>query len=106
MFCNLCEDYFGKERVLHNEPIFNDWDADIILLDYKLAILWNGPWHYKKVIEGHSLEQVQNRDKIKIAEIEKAGYTAYIINDGANKRMTKQQVYEEFNNLLNSLKLK
>jgi hypothetical protein len=106
IFCNLCEERFGKDRVLHNEPIFNGWDADIILLDFKLAILWNGPWHYRKVLEGHSLEQVQNRDKIKIAEIEKAGYSAYIVNDGANKRMPMQQIYEEFNNLLNYLNLK
>ncbi len=105
IFCNLCEEYFGKDRVLHNEPVFNGWDADIILLDYKLAILWNGPWHYRKVLEGHSLEQVQNRDKIKVAEIEKAGYAVYIINDSANKRMSEQQVCEEFSNLLGYLKL-
>lgn len=102
-FCNLCEEYFGKDRVMHNEPIFNGWDADIILLDHKIAILWNGPWHYRQVLKGHSLTQVQNRDKIKITEIEKAGYTAYIVNDGANKGMSMTQVYEEFNNLLSFL---
>ena len=24
-FCELCEEYFGKENVLHNEPMFNGW---------------------------------------------------------------------------------
>lgn len=36
-FCELCENYF--KRVRHNEPIFNGWDADIIIDDIKYAIL-------------------------------------------------------------------
>ena len=36
-FCELCENYFNN--VKHNEPIFNGWDADVIITDYKLAIL-------------------------------------------------------------------
>ena len=47
MFCKLCEQEF--KDVLHNEPIFNNWDADIILKEYKIAVLWNGIWHYKKI---------------------------------------------------------
>lgn len=80
-FCDLCESYFGKENVLHNEPMFNGWDADIIILEYKLAILWNGPWHYRKVTKSHSLEQVQTRDKIKQDQIKLCGFTPYIIKD-------------------------
>src|SRR5208337_47442 len=61
LFCQMCEAYF--EDVKHNEPIFNGWDADVIIEDIKTAILWNGKWHYKS-IAGHALNQVQNRDKI------------------------------------------
>ena len=78
-FYELCKNNF--ENVIHNETIFNGWDADIILPEYKIAILWNGPWHYKKIKEKHSVEQVQNRDKIKISEIQKTGYMPYIIKD-------------------------
>lgn len=39
-FCNLCESTFNN--VEHNVPIFNGWDADIIVHDIKYAILWNG----------------------------------------------------------------
>lgn len=78
-FYELCKQKFNK--VLNNECIFNGWDADIIIEDYKIAILWNGPWHYKKIKEKHSVEQVQNRDKIKISEIQKTGYIPYIIKD-------------------------
>lgn len=102
-FCNKCEDYFGSKNVLHNEPMFNGWDADIILPQYKLAILWNGPWHYRQVIKTHKLKQVQNRDKIKIKEIKKANYVPYIIKD--IKQHDKNIVDIEFKNLLKYLKL-
>lgn len=39
LFCELCEQYFGKENVLHNIPMFNGWDADVIIPKFKLAIL-------------------------------------------------------------------
>jgi ribosomal protein L37AE/L43A len=42
-FCELCEGHFGIDNVLHNVVMFNGWDADIILLKEKIAILWNGP---------------------------------------------------------------
>jgi len=101
-FCNKCEEYFGKNNVLHNEPIFNGWDADIILPQYKLAILWNGPWHYRKVTKSHNLKQVQNRDKIKINEIIKFGYIPYVIKDIGKYKETK--VIDEFNLLLTYIK--
>ena len=78
-FADLCKSKFESVRL--NEPIFNGWDADVILNNQKIAILWNGPWHYHKITEKHSLEQVQNRDRIKLAEIAKAGYKSYIIKD-------------------------
>ena len=81
LFCELCEKHFKSVR--HNEAIFNGWDADIIIDDYKLAILWNGVWHYKQVMNNQtsSLKQIQNRDKLKIDEIKKYGYIPYIIED-------------------------
>lgn len=102
-FCALCEEYFGIENVLHNEPVFNGWDADIILSKYKLAILWNGPWHYRKITEKHSLEQVQNRDIIKVNEIISYGYTPYIVKDLS--KASDKKVQEEFDKLLKYLAL-
>lgn len=102
-FCTLCENHFGAKNVLHNETIFNGWDADIILLNYKVAILWNGPWHYYKVTEKHNLAQVQNRDQIKISEIIKAGFRPYIIKDAAKKSKNNSEIQEEFSKLLNYL---
>ena len=94
-FCKLCEEYFNN--VKHNECIFNGWDADIIIEDIKFAVLWNGPWHYKQITKSHSVKQTQNRDKIKVKEIEECGWTPYIIKDmgKANKDFVKEK-FDEF----------
>lgn len=94
-FGELCSNYFKK--VLLNECIFNGWDADVIIEDIKVAILWNGKWHYEKIMKKHSLEQVKNRDKIKINEIKKAGYTPYIIKDmGKHNKEFVENEFEKF----------
>jgi len=51
-FSNLCKLLF--KNVLTNEQIFNGWDADIILPNEKIAILWNGKWHYEKITKNIS----------------------------------------------------
>lgn len=100
-FCELCEQKF--KVVKHNEPLFNGWDADIIIEDLKVAILWNGKWHYEKITKKHSVKQVQNRDKIKIDEIIKAGYIPYIIKDLGKFNLEK--VRTEFELFLKEMKL-
>jgi hypothetical protein len=77
---SLCKGYFNSVR--HNEIIKDGWDADIIIDDYKLAVLWNGPWHYKQLsLKNHSLSQVQNRDKIKLEVLSSDGWNVIIFND-------------------------
>lgn len=78
-FFEYCEENFKK--VLSNESIFNGWDADIIIEDIKVAILWNGIWHYKKITEKHDLDKITERENRKIIEIKKCGYIPYIIKD-------------------------
>lgn len=97
LFANLCKKQF--DEVLTNEPIFNGWDADVIIEDIKYAILWNGKWHYEKITEHHSVKQVQNRDKIKIKEIKNKGYIPYVIKDMG--KFNEEKVNREFNKLLN-----
>ena len=99
-FCKKCETTF--KSVKHNEALFNGWDADIIIEDYKLAILWNGAWHYKKIKENQSLSQIQNRDSIKLKEIQACGYIPYVIKDMG--KANKDKVEREFDELLNFIK--
>ena len=78
-FAKLCRDEF--KSVLCNVQIFNGWDADVIIGDFKIAVLWNGIWHYKKISKSHSLKQTENRDKLKVKEIINCGYEPYVIKD-------------------------
>ena len=95
-FSELCNKRFRFVKT--NEPMFNGWDADVIIEDIKVAILWNGIWHYKKIKSNHSTDQVRNRDKIKIKEIKKCGYTPYVIKDLG--RHSKKLVESEFKKFL------
>lgn len=94
-FAELCKSKFSN--VLVNNAVFDGWDADVILPDYKIAILWNGPWHYRKITEKHSLEQVQNRDRLKLKAIERYGYKSYIIKDmGSHNPTFVASEFEKF----------
>lgn len=98
LFSELCSE---KYSIICNAPIFDGWDADVILVYEKIAILWNGKWHYEKLTKQHSLEQVQNRDKLKEKAILQCGYTPYVIKDmgGFNPIF----VNEKFGELVNWL---
>jgi len=102
LFFDMCKKEF--RNVLSNTPMFNGWDADVILPDYKIAVLWNGKWHYEKIMEETSLLQIQNRDKIKIKEIKRKNYLPYIIKDmGKHNPLFVQ---EQFSIFLDYLKTK
>lgn len=56
LFADMCMDHFGKDDILMNESLFEDkngnfWDCDIYIKSLKIAILYNGIWHYKKVTD-------------------------------------------------------
>lgn len=84
--------------------MFNGWDADVILLDYKIAILWNGRWHYEQLSKKHSVKAVQNRDRIKLKEIAAAGYEPYVICDMG--KFNEAKVIDEFNKLVKFINTK
>jgi len=76
----LCSSTYNN--CLSNHIIAEGWDADIVLPDFKLAILWNGPWHYKEMnMSNHSLLQVQTRDNIKTELFKSLGWQVLIFED-------------------------
>jgi len=101
-FYNLCKKTFNN--ISNNEKFFNGWDADVILHNEKIAILWNGIWHYKKITKKHSLKQTKNRDKLKIDEIKKCGYKPFVIKDmgSFNPNFVEKQfqIFLEKNNIV------
>lgn len=54
-FCEEIEKIFAD--TIHNIPMFNGWDADVIIPSKKVAILWNGNFHYKDIFG--QLRQIQ-----------------------------------------------
>ena len=76
----LCFNFFSN--VKSNYIISGGWDSDIAILDKKIAIFWNGPWHYKEMgFHNHSLKQVQNRDLIKRNLFESEGWLVIVYED-------------------------
>lgn len=96
LFAEKCIKQF--KHVDTNANIFFGWDADVIIHDYKIAVLWNGSWHFDKLTKQHSVEQVQNRDRMKIQAIKDSGYVPYVIEDHGS--FDKLFVEEQFQELL------
>lgn len=78
-FAELCKTIY--KVVLTNIPMFNSWDADVILPNEKIAVLWDGMWHHKQINKRYSLEYIKLKDKNKRELIQKCGYIPYVIND-------------------------
>ena len=95
-FAELCKKHFNN--VLENVKMFNGWDADVILPDLKVAVLWNGVWHYKQIGRISSLKQTQNRDKMKIKAIREYGFLQYVVKDLGS--FDEKFVKEEFDKFL------
>jgi hypothetical protein len=99
-FSELCIEYFTKPAVTCNEQFFIDknggkWDADIIIHHLKIAILYNGIFHYKKVYKDQKLERMIVKDRLKEKIIIANGYTYYIVKDmgSFNKPFVQEQFY-------------
>lgn len=91
---NLCSDAY--KNVFSNLVIVAGWDADIVLEDYKIAILWNGPWHYKQMPhKNHSLKQVQKRDEIKKVTLEEKGYKVFTFEDRDYSPLSAFEIIKE-----------
>jgi len=78
-FAQLCKKHF--KNVECNKAIFFGYDADVIIHDIKVAVMWNGKWHYKQLRENQPLQKIRKRDKLKIKMIKKYGYKPYVIKD-------------------------
>ena len=78
---DLCIKWFSN--VTHNDTsITGSWDADILIHEHKVAVLWNGPWHYMQMPhKNHSLAQVTIRDRLKVNAFESVGWKVLVFED-------------------------
>lgn len=105
-FAELCIEYFGKDNVLCNEPIFKDknskyWDCDVYLVNLKIAVLYDGWYfHYSE----HASKKQKARDKIKRKVILNNNCKYYTIIDYG--KYNKNFVQEQFDLFIHKLKYK
>lgn len=65
-----------------NKVLVDGWDTDIFIPSLNLAIMWNGPWHYKEMnLYNHSLEKVQQRDRFKEQLFKDHGFNVLVFED-------------------------
>lgn len=94
LLAELCKQQFRS--VTTNDPVFDNWDADILIWDHNVAVLWNGPWHHKQLRKNHSIKQVSAREKVKLHAIENAGWRWLILNDYRGKKNDVKFVKQQF----------
>ena len=76
-----------------------------MIYDYKVAVLWNGNWHYIEIKKDSPLEKIQERDKKKIKEIEKMGWIPYIIEDrGKYNKTFVENEFQKFMDFIQTFK--
>ena len=64
-----------------NKLIIDGWDTDVFIPSLNLAIFWNGACHYYPIYGTASLNQTQNRDRIKEKMFNNMGIRVYVIKD-------------------------
>lgn len=76
-----------------NGVLVDGWDTDIFIPSLNLAIMWNGPWHYKEMkLYNHSLVKVQQRDALKMKLFKEHGYDVIVFED---RHYTPQSAFQE-----------
>lgn len=79
LFFDMCKSKFSE--CLSNHEIINGWDADVVMPLKKIAIMWNGSWHYTNIVGEDTLKKVKKRDNIKLKTFREYGYRVYIVKD-------------------------
>jgi hypothetical protein len=108
MFFDLIKSKFPD--AIANPRMFNGFDADVVIPSLKLAIHWNGLWHYKQVYQDdrgkHQFENIKQRDIKRLKEIESCGYVNYSIKDMGkyNPKFVEEQ-FKIFTDYINNLSI-
>jgi hypothetical protein len=103
----LCIKHFGESETLTNYKIFSGFDADVILENFKLAIEWNGVWHYKYIRRDQKLKKILHNDKLKAGIIRSHNYNLIVVKDmGSHNIKLVRKTFNVILNLLNTNMLK
>ena len=102
LFSNMCKSRF--DDCLNNHEIVDGWDADVVIPSKKVAVMWNGQWHYYPIVGDEYLKKVKKRDNIKLNSFMKSGYNVYVIEDhGKHNPDFVKEKFEKFTVWIDSL---
>lgn len=103
--------FFEKIKKEYSDSIPNyyidNFECDVFIPSLKIAIHWNGDWHYNVVITEELLRKIETKDKLKYLYLEKKGIENYIIKDIVSEQVNygnNDKVGLEIINFLNHLK--
>lgn len=82
MLCGLISEDFPHYTLLKNSRtlLSSGLEIDIFVAEKNIAIELNGPCHYFNIYGNEKLKLIQNRDAIKQAEIQEAGYQFIVLD--------------------------
>lgn len=102
LLCNLLTAEFPQLNILPNDKeLLDGFESDIAIPSLDLAIEWNGPFHYIPIFGKARLNEIQNRDAIKLSIAQRKGINLIVIPDLVS---TKQKVQETFIELSKKIK--
>ena len=86
----------------NDRKLLNGMELDVYIPSLKLAIEWNGIYHYKNIRDDGFFEKVKNKDFMKMTECKKMNIHLYIIKD-----LTSQNKFikDETEKIINIIKL-
>ncbi len=85
----------------NDKELLDGFEADIAIPSLDLAIEWNGPFHYIPIFGEARLNEIRNRDAIKLSIAQRKGINLIVIPDLVS---TKQKVQETFIELSKKIK--
>jgi len=77
----LKEEFPELIMYFNDRELLNGMELDVYIPSLKLAIEWNGIYHYKNIRNDGLFERVKNKDFEKVVECEKLNVYLYIIKD-------------------------
>lgn len=86
----------------NNRKILNGLELDVFIPEIRLAIEWNGIFHYEPIHGNHCLERVIKKDTFKIELCKSLGIELIVICDRTSH---VKFIRETINTLINNLKI-
>jgi ribosomal protein S27E len=104
MLCDLLKKEFPCLDIIEcDRTIFEGREADIYIPSIKLAIEWNGIFHFKPIFGKDKLAQTQVKDQEKIKIAQDKGVNLIVIPDLVNKKTYVEKCFAKIAKIIRNL---